>query len=401
MFWNRFRYALLVMGFLCLASICSNYIIINFTFICMESDDSGNVHIGNKTVNRYNYSPAQKTVIPLAAYLGLPYLLVSRFVQGLAYAADFAAIGIICVRWAPLSQIGLFISILTTFTQISSIVTNPLSGWLCHSSLGWRSAFYVHAAFGLFMFLLWIMFYRDDPQLHSCVSEKELSKIHKDKTRAHIERDSFVPYKEIITNKVILIIWFNAFTEMTTAILLLVYAPTYFHKVLGYDIPTTGKFGNQSKSPRRAIQNVVFQLNFSEWSKTGVTLFTLVITCMGFNPGGFYKCGTLCSRQYAHFVLAAIQFMKCVAMFVAPGTVALLVQDESRYNQWRYVYWINGILLIIANFTFLPIATDQPASFTLITRATKEEQNRKKFSYSKKSNGKVSKEDCEQCDLRL
>ncbi|CAJ0607722.1 unnamed protein product, partial [Cylicocyclus nassatus] len=85
----------------------------------------------------------------------------------------------------------------------------------------------------------------------------------------------------------------------------------------------------------------------AEWPKTGVTLFTLVITCMGFSPVGFYKCGTLCSRQYAHFVLAAVQYMKCVAMFVAPGTVALLVHDESRYNQWRYVYWINGILLII------------------------------------------------------
>lgn len=38
----------------------------------------------------------------------------------------------------------------------------------------------------------------------------------------------------------ILIVWFNAFVEMVTVTLLLVYAPTYFHVVLGYDIPTTG-----------------------------------------------------------------------------------------------------------------------------------------------------------------
>ncbi|VDK59954.1 unnamed protein product [Cylicostephanus goldi] len=208
------------------------------------------------------------------------------------------------------------------------------------------------------MFILWIIFYRDDPQLHSCVSGKELSKIQQNKTRAHIERDSFLPYKEIITNKVILIIWFNAFTEMTTVTLLLVYAPTYFHKVLGYDIPTTGKifderykmwFFNSISVGLAGVCCTLIGVFSSEWPQTGVTLFTLVITCMGFNPGGFYKCGTLHSRQYAHFVLAAIQFMKCVAMFVAPGTVALFVRDERRYEQWRYVYWINGILLIIVS----------------------------------------------------
>lgn len=127
---------------------------------------------------------------------------------------------------------------------------------LCNSSLGWRSAYYIHATFGICVFILWLIFYRDDPQLHPSVSEKELGKIQKDKTQAHIERDSFVPYKvmidfivkqnndgtfqDIIKNKVILIVWFNAFTEMTTVTLLLVYAPIYFHTVLGYDIPTTG-----------------------------------------------------------------------------------------------------------------------------------------------------------------
>ncbi|EPB69645.1 hypothetical protein ANCCEY_11270 [Ancylostoma ceylanicum] len=85
----------------------------------------------------------------------------------------------------------------------------------------------------------------------------------------------------------------------------------------------------------------------ANWSKTGVALFTLVITCMGMNPGGFYKCGTLSSRQYAHFVLATIQFMKCIALFVGPAMVAIVVSDERSHDQWRYVYWINGVLLFV------------------------------------------------------
>ncbi|VDL68001.1 unnamed protein product [Nippostrongylus brasiliensis] len=131
----------------------------------------------------------------MAAHLGLPSLLFFRFVQGLAYSADFAAIGILCVRWAPLSQMSIFISTLTCFSSLSVIITDPAAAWLCDSSLGWRSAFYFHAAAGVVLFTLWAILYRDDPQLHPSVSEKELKKIQKDKTQAHIERTGFVPYK--------------------------------------------------------------------------------------------------------------------------------------------------------------------------------------------------------------
>lgn len=44
---NHFRYVVLCLGFLCLTSICSNYVIINFTFICMAKDDSESVEVGN------------------------------------------------------------------------------------------------------------------------------------------------------------------------------------------------------------------------------------------------------------------------------------------------------------------------------------------------------------------
>lgn len=56
-------------------------------------------------------------------------------------------------------------------------------------------------------------------------------------------------------------------------------------------------------------------------------------------------------RQYAHFVLATIQFMKCIALFVAPAMVAYFVEDERRHDQWRYVHWINGAMLIFVGFT--------------------------------------------------
>lgn len=36
---------------------------------------------------------------PLAASMGFAWFLVVRFLQGIAYSADFAAIGLLCSRW--------------------------------------------------------------------------------------------------------------------------------------------------------------------------------------------------------------------------------------------------------------------------------------------------------------
>lgn len=81
---------------------------------------------------------------PLALHLGLPFFLAVRFlqvsimtgavgqraVQGLAYAADFAAIGVLCATWATLRQHALFISVLTCYSGLASSVTFVVSGYV-------------------------------------------------------------------------------------------------------------------------------------------------------------------------------------------------------------------------------------------------------------------------------
>ncbi|EPB78416.1 hypothetical protein ANCCEY_02482 [Ancylostoma ceylanicum] len=196
---------------------------------------------------------------PVAARLGLTALLVVRFFQGLAYSADFAAIGLVCVRWAPLSETAIYIAFLTSFTPISAIITNAVTGYLCSSSLGWKSSYYLHGTFGAIAFLLWFFYYTDKPEISSRVSEKELKHIQarsivtiicicvpkmdifqKDKSAEHIEHKKDVPYKDLLTSPAILCVWFNAFCEMSAMILLSTYSPTYFRNVFGFKVETTG-----------------------------------------------------------------------------------------------------------------------------------------------------------------
>ena len=66
--------------------------------------------------------------MPAAAQLGFWWFLIARVIQGFAYSADFAAIGVMCARWSSLKQSGMFIAILTCFSPFSSSITNPVAG---------------------------------------------------------------------------------------------------------------------------------------------------------------------------------------------------------------------------------------------------------------------------------
>ncbi|ULT87749.1 hypothetical protein L3Y34_007131 [Caenorhabditis briggsae] len=125
---------------------------------------------------------------PFAAANNYILLLVIRLIQGIAYAADFAVIGIICVKWAPHDEVAFFVSVLTVFSPFATVITTAVTGFLCTSSFGWRSSFYVHSVAGAVCFILWYIVYSDDPLSHSSVTSKELANIQKGKSAAHFEQ---------------------------------------------------------------------------------------------------------------------------------------------------------------------------------------------------------------------
>uniref|UniRef100_A0A8R1HGR9 MFS domain-containing protein n=1 Tax=Caenorhabditis japonica TaxID=281687 RepID=A0A8R1HGR9_CAEJA len=336
-------------------------------------------------------------LIPWAAQWNYWLLILLRFVQGLAYSADFAAIGLITVRWAPLTETATFIAVLTSFTGISSTATNSVTGLICESSLGWRWSYYLHAAVGLFLFALWYIIYIDHPQDTNRVSSKELTKIEKSKSAAHLEKSTDVPYRKLLSSPVIWCVWLNAFFEMSAVIVCTTYMPIYFHEVLKFGVAETGfwvafvlfvwlpvryvaaimsdkiKFvGEKAKimvfntiavGGTGAIFSTIGFIPIEQkyWS---VAAFTITMCCVGVNSGGFYKCGVLYARQYSHVVIAAIQWTKCVALFSAPAMVSIFVATESERTQWIGVYLVFGGLMIITTFVSYFILTDQPAEWT-------------------------------------
>jgi hypothetical protein len=54
-----------------------------------------------------------------------------------------------------------------------------------------------------------------------------------------------------------------------------------------------------------------------------------------------------CFRQYAHFVIAGIQFEKSITLFVSPLLFLFFIKDESKQEQWRNVFLGMALVLTV------------------------------------------------------
>uniref|UniRef100_A0AC34RRW3 Major facilitator superfamily (MFS) profile domain-containing protein n=1 Tax=Panagrolaimus sp. JU765 TaxID=591449 RepID=A0AC34RRW3_9BILA len=195
---------------LCLTSVWSNILSFNFALICLaphEHEDGSQEHDVDKFANLKgaHFTPNQKTYLtsavaisalfgnfiavqlitkygvrsvftplgllsaistalfPLALKSGFITTLILRCLQGIAFSANFPVIGAFTSKWAYYKQSGFVVSTLVAYVQLSPTLSDPISGALCDSDLGWESVFYGHALVCLFLFLLFGIIYRNSP----------------------------------------------------------------------------------------------------------------------------------------------------------------------------------------------------------------------------------------------
>uniref|UniRef100_A0A1I7YUI6 HIT-type domain-containing protein n=1 Tax=Steinernema glaseri TaxID=37863 RepID=A0A1I7YUI6_9BILA len=118
---------------------------------------------------------------PLAASYGTGFLIAIRFAQGMCFSNIFPVIGAILTRWAALSESGLFLSLLTGYIQLSTIVSAPIAG-VVGKEFGWPAIYYVHAAMAAVLTVVWAFFFRNNPAKHPFVGAKEVQKISRGKS---------------------------------------------------------------------------------------------------------------------------------------------------------------------------------------------------------------------------
>ncbi|VDN03638.1 unnamed protein product, partial [Thelazia callipaeda] len=277
----NFRFILVILVLLCLASIWSNVIAFNFVIVCMNNKNdtlityntsadpnlftttqrtyltsavAGATLVANFPlvwlVNRFGIryiftilgvlSSLATCILPLAIMHGYYYSLGARILQGIALASSFPVIGAFTSHWTYYKQNGLFVSILVAYLQLSPALTMPLSGALCSSTLSWPSVCYVHGVASLLLFIIFVIFYRNSPYKHPFVNAKERQKIAVGKTECSKGEITRVPYYGILKTGSVWAVWIAAVGNFTCVNMLFLYSPNYLHGVLGMPMAGTG-----------------------------------------------------------------------------------------------------------------------------------------------------------------
>ncbi|PIO67808.1 hypothetical protein TELCIR_10431 [Teladorsagia circumcincta] len=116
----------------------------------------------------------------------------------------------------------------------------PVAGALCTSSLGWSSVYYLHAIITCILFLLFLYFYREQPQMHAFVSAKELDRIQRNKGGTNGKEP--LPVKAIVTSNAIIAVWISAIANFMGIQVTMQFSPIYLNKVMGFPVEQTGLF---------------------------------------------------------------------------------------------------------------------------------------------------------------
>jgi ACS family sodium-dependent inorganic phosphate cotransporter len=176
-------------------------------------------------------------ITPVAAFAGLPLLLLSRVGMGLGEAVTFPSIYSLFSRWLPVTErtraIGLNASAIPLGTVFALVLTPIIV-----LSLGWEWAFYLFGAVGIFWFALWYWLAATEPDDHPRVSAEELSIIRSGQALGSVTEPP--PIRAMLRSKAVWAIIVSHFCSNWSVYVLLSWLPLYFVEGLGVDFSAVG-----------------------------------------------------------------------------------------------------------------------------------------------------------------
>jgi sugar phosphate permease len=130
-------------------------------------------------------------------------LLIARFFLGVAEGGIWPAVLVLISHWFPVRERARAYSFWMANLAISSIITQPLSGWIV-SAADWRALFYIEGALPFLIALpLWLVFIHDTPREASWCSPSEREYIETSLARDNAQQPKQAPFSTIFRSPVV------------------------------------------------------------------------------------------------------------------------------------------------------------------------------------------------------
>ncbi|KAL3530858.1 hypothetical protein ACH5RR_010180 [Cinchona calisaya] len=174
---------------------------------------------------------------PVAAKLGLPFLLVTRAIMGIGEGVAMPAMNNLLSRWVPVAERSRSLALVYSGMYLGSVTGLAFSPLLIHK-FGWPSVFYSFGSLGTVWFAVWLNKAHstplEDPEL--LPEEKKLilsSSVSKKPVKS-------IPWRLILSKSPVWALIISHFCHNWGTFILLTWMPTYYHQVLKFNLMESG-----------------------------------------------------------------------------------------------------------------------------------------------------------------
>ncbi|CAN0824888.1 Ascorbate transporter, chloroplastic [Linum grandiflorum] len=174
---------------------------------------------------------------PIAAKVGLPFLLMMRAFMGIGEGVAMPAMNNILSKWSPVSERSRALALVYSGMYMGSVTGLALSPILIQK-FGWPSVFYSFGSLGSIWFVLWLKKAYSSPDLDPELSPQEKKLIMGGSTSK--EPVSVIPWKLILSKPPVWALIVSHFCHNWGTFILLTWMPTYYNQVLKFNLTESG-----------------------------------------------------------------------------------------------------------------------------------------------------------------
>ncbi|XP_025017587.1 uncharacterized transporter slc-17.2 isoform X2 [Tetranychus urticae] len=342
-------------------------------------------------------------ITPIAAKMGMYYLIGVRMVLGLIHGTTFPTMYILIAKWFLPGEVGLALGLMAAGSDVGSAIVMSVTAWISTLGLwgGWPAAFYLVGLCNLIFLLAWIFTVTVEPQTNKFVSEYEknqLASITTGKSTKKVLKKKSTPWIKFLTSLPLWsVIIARGFMGLAYS---LIYSkiPVYLASVLGYDIkhngainamfyiaasvsqitiaPLAGHIVNKGwlriTLTRKIFETIAFcgiiinLIGVCYLENHHAIIFCLVMSMFfyGFHFGGDASIIPEMAPAFIGTTYGFANTLGCAAGFITPVFVGtILGNDASSQHKWAIIFQITIGLQVVSMILFNLFATAEPLSW--------------------------------------
>ncbi|KAK1426840.1 hypothetical protein QVD17_15520 [Tagetes erecta] len=176
---------------------------------------------------------------PVAAKLGLPFLLIVRAFMGIGEGVAMPAMNNLLSKWVPVAERSRSLALVYSGMYLGSVTGLAFSPFLIHS-YGWPSVFFSFGSLGTVWAALWLNKAYSSPLEDPGLRPEEKKLIFQN--RVSEEPVKRIPWGLILSKAPVWALITCHFCHNWGTFILLTWMPTYYNQVLGFNLTESGLF---------------------------------------------------------------------------------------------------------------------------------------------------------------